>query len=157
MKKCFKCGVIAPLSEFYKHPQMADGHVNKCKECNKVDMRLSYAARPVEQRKAYERSRLDNPKRITARKRYLERVGPEVQRAYKQKWVSHNRHKRYAQNLLSKAVRAGKIQRQPCERCGSLRAQGHHEDYSKPLDVIWLCPKHHGERHRELRDMGVQL
>lgn len=30
-------------------------------------------------------------------------------------------------------------------------AQAHHEDYTKPFDVVWLCTKHHAERHRELR------
>lgn len=42
MKKCFKCQQEKPLIDFYKHPQMPDGHVNKCKFCNKKDVTENY-------------------------------------------------------------------------------------------------------------------
>lgn len=65
-----------------------------------------------------------------------------------------------AAQQLRDAVRSGKIERQPCEICSEPKAQGHHFDYSKPLEVRWLCPKHHREEHlflpwqNELRRAG---
>ena len=57
-----------------------------------------------------------------------------------------------ANNAVSRAIRAGKLVKQPCIRCGGLPAVAHHDDYSKPLDVIWLCRKHHVELHLERGD-----
>jgi len=48
---------------------------------------------------------------------------------------------------LHRAYKSGKIERQPCEICGAPDALAHHEDYSKPFDIKWLCTKHHSERH----------
>ena len=41
-KKCFKCSGVLPMTSFYKHPQMLDGHLSKCKDCTKNDVRLNY-------------------------------------------------------------------------------------------------------------------
>lgn len=47
----------------------------------------------------------------------------------------------------------GTLKRQPCEVCGR-KGEAHHEDYKKPLEIIWLCHKHHGEKHRKHGRMG---
>jgi hypothetical protein len=56
-----------------------------------------------------------------------------------------------------KAKRKGTLIKQPCEICGDNKVEAHHEDYSKPLEIKWLCTKHHKQRHKELREMGVSL
>jgi hypothetical protein len=52
---------------------------------------------------------------------------------------------------MKTAVRLGKLKRLPCEVCGAPETDGHHDDYSKPLDVRWLCRRHHAEVHAEQR------
>lgn len=39
MKRCFKCGAEKPLTSFYKHKKMKDGHLNKCKDCAILDIK----------------------------------------------------------------------------------------------------------------------
>jgi len=66
--------------------------------------------------------------------------------------------KQHARNLLQSAIRWGKIIPQPCVKCGEKIVHGHHPDYSKPLDVLWLCRTHHMELHRKpsIRQLGGQ-
>jgi hypothetical protein len=60
-----------------------------------------------------------------------------------------------ARSILAGAVRRGKVNRLPCEVCGNPKSEAHHEDYSKPLEVIWLCREHHLERHPRPRKRVV--
>ena len=60
-----------------------------------------------------------------------------------------NPEKHRARLAVSWAVKKGYLVPQPC-CCGSSKAEAHHSDYSKKLEVIWLCPKHHKELHRKL-------
>ena len=61
---------------------------------------------------------------------------------YPEKWK--------ARSLAKYAVKIGALKKEVCKKCGDDNVHAHHDDYKKPLQVIWLCPKHHAERHREI-------
>lgn len=68
------------------------------------------------------------------------------------------RKERYqgAHNALNYQIQRGRIVRQPCEVCGDPKSQAHHDDYSKPFDVRWLCQKHHVEHHKATNSWASQ-
>lgn len=74
---------------------------------------------------------------------------PEELRAYRTEKTRKYRQRypeRYqAHRIMRNALRRGDLERTCCEVCGEARTEGHHEDYSKPLQIIWLCRKHHEE------------
>ena len=144
MKECFKCKESKPLSEFYKHPQMGDGYLGKCKECAKRDSRAQGTD------KEYDRKRNVLPHRVAAREAYAKteagkRARIRGTRAYRLKYPAKTK----ARNMVGNAVRDGKLFREPCGDCGAEKAHAHHDDYAKPLNVRWLCPAHHREWHKE--------
>ena len=59
------------------------------------------------------------------------------------------RHIEKAAYHTRKALKAGKIQRGPCEVCGVSPAECHHIDYSDPDRIMWLCKKHHAQTHSQ--------
>jgi len=134
IKVCFKCGQEKPITEFYKHPKMGDGHLNKCKECTKQDVKQNYQKRRAYYA-GYERER----------SRKLERRQKAIE--YQRRRRKKNVEKYRAHIITNNAIRDGKLKRGVCEICGSPFVEAHHEDYNKPLKVTWLCRKHHLERH----------
>ena len=137
-KSCFKCNAVKPLEDFYKHPQMPDGHVNKCKECNKNDVTAN-RNKNIEKYRAYDRDRSKEPERVKA--------NTEITRA----WRAEDLRRQVAHSQVSRAIRNGGLVRQPCCRCGEAKTVAHHEDYDKPLEVVWLCQPCHKQRHKELK------
>ena len=56
--------------------------------------------------------------------------------------------KNNARSYLHVYVKRGKIKKENCKVCNNRKTEAHHEDYARPIDVIWLCKKHHIEIHR---------
>lgn len=124
--------------------------VPRCKECHKKAVRRNYTEKmmdPLWAEKELERQRMK-----TAR-RYAQGILPNPDRvaAGKSAWAIRNAHKVQANRLVKKAVDSGRLMKMPCEVCGCQNVQAHHDDYSKPLDVRWLCVKHHNEHHNNQR------
>jgi 5-methylcytosine-specific restriction endonuclease McrA len=87
-KVCKGCGVEKSLAEFYKHPQKADGHFNKCKVCVSARVRANRRER-LEQYAQYEKARANLPHRVEARRKYQEEHKEQISE-YKKRWAEEN-------------------------------------------------------------------
>ena len=134
MKKCFKCKLEKPVDDFYAHPHMADGYLGKCKECTKGDVRKH-------------RAENDSVREYDKRRYYNDPKRREQNQQNAKRWRQENPEGYKAQCLTHSAVRSGRLKRKSCEKCGNDKTHAHHEDYSKPLDVIWLCARCHHRHH----------
>lgn len=140
MKECFKCKVEKPLSEFYVHKGTSDGHLGKCKECTKRDARKNRISN-LENVRKYDRERSNKEHRKELRKR--------IATDYRK----NNPDRAKAVSKLNKAVANGTIVPWPCcaiPECQD-KPEAHHPDYSRPLDVVWLCRHHHRRAHHDYK------
>jgi hypothetical protein len=131
MKTCFKCGLEKSIDDFYRHPQMADGHLGKCKACAKLDVKTHRATH--ESVREYDRKRAALPHRICLRTRIT------------RDWRQTFRERARAQVIAGRAETEGVLKApELCEGCGlKKRVEKHHPDYSRPLLVVWLCKPCH--------------
>jgi hypothetical protein len=124
---------------------MTDGLLGKCKECTKTDVKTNRRVNR-EQIVAYEKRRANLPKRRALKVKW--RINnPGKRQSISDRWGDRNPQKRMAIIAANNAVRDGRLNKKPCAVCGRQDGQAHHEDYSRPLDVIWLCRPCHAKHH----------
>lgn len=127
MRTCATCSAEKPSAEFY--PQRGgDGLMARCKDCHKAAVRQRRRLNPAV--REYDRAR-----GVRFKHSYIKAYREQNPEAYK------------AHSAVSNALRTGRLQKEPCLFCGEAKVQGHHRDYSKPLDVVWLCSKCHRRLH----------
>lgn len=149
-KTCKKCKISKSLESFHIKSKSYDGREFRCKQC-KSESDKQYVEENKE--KVYERNRKASSKYIAQRKQYGQTTrGKEARAKALANYVKHFPEKALARRIFQNAMQSRKIVKLPCEVCGSDKAEGHHDDYSKPLDVRWLCRQHHKQFHKMLKD-----
>ena len=136
-KQCKGCKKTLPMAEFYRHKAMADGFLNFCKTCVKNRVRM-YRQDNLEDCREYDRQRYRSSESRKQQLRDFSRnafLDPVKSKAWR---------------TTSNAIRDGKLRRpNTCSTCGVIcKPEAHHEDYSSPLDVRWLCRSCHCKLHR---------
>ncbi len=83
----------------------------------------------------------ENKKRMAANmRRYAKDL--RLQQRHKARWITN------------KAIKSGILIKMPCVSCGEYKSEAHHPDYSKPLEVVWLCRPCHNKEHRNAKAEG---
>lgn len=147
MPICKGCGQEKPVADFYVSKITLSGINGKCKVCMSAQSKITKAAN-TEHYRAYEKSRALSPDRVALRAEYAKtEKGAAAHTRAKTAYMVKHPLRRAANNAVANAVRDGRLVRLPCIICGHSVVHGHHPDYSRPLDVVWLCVTHHNETH----------
>jgi len=117
MKNCKTCGIEITANNAYKYSKR-NSIMNICKEC------------------LMKQNKINRNKNKEHYANY-----------YKEYWHKRPSIKKKARWIIKDALRSGKIKKLPCIYCGEKRSEAHHFDYNNPLEVIWLCSKHHKILH----------
>ena len=135
MKTCSKCKIDLQDSEFGTDKRNSSGLQSQCRMCQHICYllnRITVMTRAIRWRK-------DNPQR-----------SKNIQKKSRKKSDHEHPEKIKARNAVNNALRDGRLVKMSCGVFDCfLEAEAHHEDYSKPLDVQWLCTKHHKQLHRK--------
>ena len=147
MRTCRVCGKTESEVVFY------DWLNNVCR-ADHLNERREYTKNNKEMFRKYDANRYQNDPRVRERhKRYRKTPAGKASVAASQKrWLDANPEKRAAHVILGHRIRDGHVLKpDTCEHCGlkSERIEGHHEDYAKPLEVVWLCSMCHVKIHKK--------
>jgi len=123
-KICKKCKKELKSINFYKRSKSPDGLSFMCKHCYQLYYDQN-KAKICKYRKEYFKNDENKKKRSIVYKR----------------WYYKNLEKHRIYMEVYYALKTGKIKKLDCARCGGPSNHAHHSDYSKPLEVTWLCTK----------------
>ena len=145
LKKCSQCKQEKEPNAFFKDARRASGLHSECKDCTKAAKRR-WAVRNAPYTREYARKYYDAHAE-ERKERHRAWLAAQTPMALYKRYF--NATKTSARKAVYYAIKTGKLVRQPCQVCGDPKTEAHHEDYSRKLDVTWVCRKHHGFVHRK--------
>jgi len=175
-KRCTKCGETKHRSEFNRDSHKKSGLQSSCKRCQRIASRKWREKNPEKAAERNRRWHRENRERVSENNKRWNKENPDRRAELNRRWTEQNRdraaahakakrerypQKEQARAEVRRALRQGRLVRpEYCEECGGegrpykdgrSPIQAHHDDYSRPLDVRWLCrdchiATHHGER-----------
>lgn len=143
-RTCKRCGTIYPAEVWHKNHHACP----PCRAKEKREQLIQKRLAGERDKRAFSEECRANAKAYRARPEVKARMNEQKRR--KREEIGEQQ-KIVARSRVYSAIRTGDVTPQPCARCGASPAHAHHEDYAKPLEVMWLCHIHHAERHLELR------
>lgn len=158
-KKCSVCHEPKPLSSFYAEKRSRDGRAGRCKACHIKNTNAWQASHREQLNLAARARNARNAERNLELKRPSQRRHPQTKLNYQRARRQAFPEKLKAYNAVQRAVRAGEIIRPTaCENCHEeKRLQAHHHDYSRPLDVFWLCQQCHKLAHHFPNELTIAI
>ena len=151
-KKCPKCHKILLLDMFWKNTRK--GICGRCKECMKEDIK-KWRDKNKEKVKDYLRGwQRAHPLKVRASNNIWKSNNKNRMNQLTRNWQINHPIEKRAHDAISLNIKKGNLVKKPCEVCGEKIVQAHHDDYLLPLEVRWLCIKHHHDLHKELRDLN---
>lgn len=148
-KLCRKCETVKPFTEFSRAAKYKDGLQTQCKACAAAHYESRKDLIRERQRASWQQYARENAATLIEKNRQRRKENTAAEAEYRSKYRTLNAPKVAAKNQVWSHLLTGRIKKMPCEVCGHEKSDAHHDDYSRPLDVRWLCRKHHRLWHVE--------
>jgi len=152
MKRCGKCNLLKEQTEFGKNKSTKDGLSSYCRGCKKLSDKNSYQKNKEKRLEVSKKYRKHNKDKIRATQKIWRDNNKDKVRQSFLRAFNKNPEKHKARSKLNFLIYKGKIEKpDKCSICDSVvNIEAHHVDYTKPLDVEWVCSKCHYIIHHEI-------